>query len=543
MKQSLHLALLVCLGCAEPRAEHSAADLDAFVHAHLVRDHEVVLVSDVVGWSLRRDLLSTELLLASDGADGVELVLNGRAIEVIEHGVSGGLRAEGGSLRRARANGFSYWTIGERGFEEWLTIERGHAYADRAIARWSVTGHDLRACEAGGAHVLDESGEPIVYVSAPAAFDEAGESIPVELRVEDGALALYADAGGRAVLVDPMWMTTDSMTSARSEFRQGHGLERIPGGAIITGGQVGSVDSLTGANSSEIYDAVTRVWTNTDSMTNRRLLHATVRLADGRVLTSGGRDGGTVHASAEVYDPVARDWALTDPMGAARMQHTATLLDSGLVLVAAGWSGGGILQTAELYDPATGDWRPTGSMMTPRYEHSAVKLPSGRVLVIGGITTGTVPTASVELYDPVTEMWTTRASMNDARYAAPATVLGSGLVLSAGGFGGPSTLPLNRGELYDPVANMWTATPVMAETRYWHTASLLVSGRVLLAGGPFASRSLVYDPVGNRYIDESAIGRYTHAAVTLADGRVLVAGGETRADGVMSSALLYLEGT
>ena len=86
-------------------------------------------------------------------------------------------------------------------------------------------------------------------------------------------------------------------------------------------------------------------------------------------------------------------------MSIARYWHTASVLGSGKVLVSGGYNGGTV-NSAELYDPLTGNWSSTGVMSIARYWHTASVLGSGKVLVSGGYNGGTINSA--ELYDPLT---------------------------------------------------------------------------------------------------------------------------------------------
>ena len=68
-----------------------------------------------------------------------------------------------------------------------------------------------------------------------------------------------------------------------------------------------------------------------------RAAHTATRLADGRVLVTGGiRRGEAALASAEIYDPRTSDFSATGEMTSVRVGHTATLLRDGLVLIAGG---------------------------------------------------------------------------------------------------------------------------------------------------------------------------------------------------------------
>ena len=64
------------------------------------------------------------------------------------------------------------------------------------------------------------------------------------------------------------------------------------------------------------------------------------------------------------------NWSSTGVMSIARYWHTASVLGSGKVLVSGGYNGG-YLNSAELYDPLTRNWLSTGVMSIARYYHTA----------------------------------------------------------------------------------------------------------------------------------------------------------------------------
>src|SRR5260370_3863638 len=102
----------------------------------------------------------------------------------------------------------------------------------------------------------------------------------------------------------------------------------------------------------------------TGSMTTGRAAHTATRLQSGKVLVAGvyGRQGGDLPlASAELYDPSTGTFSATGSMTTVRYHHTATLFPDGKVLITGGFNGGA-LASAELYDPTTGTFSATGSM-------------------------------------------------------------------------------------------------------------------------------------------------------------------------------------
>src|SRR5258708_36162823 len=115
------------------------------------------------------------------------------------------------------------------------------------------------------------------------------------------------------------------------------------------------------------------------------------QLLNGKWLGAGGEKGNGSNADcakARLYDPQTDIWTDTGSMTSKRIYHTATLLSDGRVLVAGGESGGDNteLSSAEIYDPATGTWTATGSMNTPRKGGPAlISLADGRALITGGM--------------------------------------------------------------------------------------------------------------------------------------------------------------
>src|SRR6266496_2370809 len=356
---------------------------------------------------------------------------------------------------------------------------------------------------------------------------------PAQPRSGSQRLRLVVAAGLRYPLfIDPSWVTTGSLGTARSD----HTATLLSSGKVlVAGGQNGSGK----LDRAELYDPVAGTWSSTGRLDVARRFHTATLLPSGKVLVAGGQNPSYLN-SAELYDPAMGTWTLTGSLGTARERHTATLLPSGKVLVAAGRGSGNVpLSSAELYDPVAGTWTLTNPLGNPRSDHTATLLPSGQVLVAGGGgTSGAL--SSAELYNPVAGTWSNTGNLHVARAQHTATLLPSGKVLVAAGAGNGY---LSSAELYDPAMGRWTATGSLGTGRVDHTATLLPSGKVLVAGGNNASSlfrgAQLYDPVAGTWSNtgDLNIARDSHTATLLPSGKVLVAAG--RNPFLVSSAELY----
>jgi N-acetylneuraminic acid mutarotase len=437
-----------------------------------------------------------------------------------------------------RAGGTSFWTAVGGGVEEWLHLDAGVARDGEVAAAWEVESARVRQ-HGDAVEVVDEAGWVRLRVTAPVAYAAGGREVKARLAARGARIELSVEAGGEAVLVDPVWSLAASMSTARSW----HTATLLGSGKVLVTGGEGSSGILASA---ELYDPVANIWTAAASLITARLWHTATLLGNGKVLVTGGEGNSGILTSAELYDPVANTWTAAGSMSTARYYHTATLLGNGTVLVAGGELSTFAVATAsaELYDPVANTWSAAGSLSTARDVHTATLLGNGTVLVAGGGGTGSGTfLASAELYDPVANVWTAAGSLSTARVWHTATLLGNGKVLVAGGEGSAGVLA--SAELYDPVANAWTEAGSLISAREYHTGTLLGNGKVLVAGGVGSVGSLasaeLYDPVANTWTaaGSMSIARYWHTATLLGNGQVLVAGGLASGSVYLASAELY----
>jgi hypothetical protein len=296
--------------------------------------------------------------------------------------------------------------------------------------------------------------------------------------------------------------------------------------------------------------ASAQTWTPTGSMSYARGGHQATALLDGRVLVSGGYDGGSgAVAQSEILDPTTGTWSTTGSNVSPQADHTATLLEDGRVLAVGGTPGSSSCSsdnTAELYDPGTGTWSATGSLPAAAGTgHTAVRLLDGRVLVAGGGNRcgGVFNTAA--LYDPGTGTWSATGTMTTPRQFHSAALLSDGRVLVAGGSPGSPFPCLASAEIYDPTTGMWTATgsmptarvtggngyvqPYLANLPNGVLAAGGISGPTLCftGGGAPTAAAEVFDPGTGTWSPTTpmSVARGYTTLTTLDDGTVLVAGG------------------
>jgi hypothetical protein len=301
----------------------------------------------------------------------------------------------------------------------------------------------------------------------------------------------------------------------------------LPSGKVLlTGGENGGVGLL----SAELYDPATNAFSSAPAMSVQRTHHTSTQLPSGKVLVAGG----LYSTAVDVFDPVAGSLGSLSTAGslnAARSHATATLLTSGKVLIAGGENADVPTASADLYDPATGLSTPVSPMNKPRSRHVATLLATGKVLVAGGQTSNGGVLSDAELFDPNTGAFAPTGSMLVPRSLFASTLLPSGEALVTGGIT-TNTLLLSSAELYDPATGVFVATGEMSGKRTGHTATLLRSGRVLLAAGITANFTAeLYDRSANSgagaFVSTGNLTRtrFGHAATLLPSGRVLLAGG------------------
>jgi WD40 repeat protein len=226
-------------------------------------------------------------------------------------------------------------------------------------------------------------------------FSPAGQlSVPrsdhtATLLPDGRVLIAGGDEAGTAEVWDPRTSTfipTGEMTSPHSR----HTALGLGDGRVL----------IVGDTDTELWDSATGGFTQGPALAEPRYFHTVTLLRDGRVLVTGGMWGSdadiVVRSSAEIWDPAAGSFALVGEMAVPRASHSASLLQDGRILVTGGDEGG----TAEVWDPSTGAFAATGQPIESRHNATATLLPDGRVLILGAMSRSPIP-RQTQIWNPL----------------------------------------------------------------------------------------------------------------------------------------------
>ncbi|MDF1797782.1 MAG: kelch repeat-containing protein [Planctomycetota bacterium] len=306
--------------------------------------------------------------------------------------------------------------------------------------------------------------------------------------------------GGHGDLVGTLSATIDS--------RQGHTATLLDDGRvlIIGGDEPDSLDNKTAIATTEIYDPQTQSFTAGPNLTQARSTHTATKLADGRVLVTGGYPTygpGIASATAEVFDPVSGTFSAVASPSIGRTLHTATLLADGRVLVVGGGtkfdfndifgSLATVVETTELYDPVADSWSAGPNLPGPRFAHQASRLGDGRVLISSGVEVGDlfgipVPgiTTDCHRYDPGTGLFMNTAPMPAGRaYHGQITVPSGDAMVMGGATGDFIGLVFTTHTdvfTYNHLANAWTNAGDLSVARAYPNPVDTGSGIAVIAG-------------------------------------------------------------
>ncbi len=289
----------------------------------------------------------------------------------------------------------------------------------------------------------------------------------------------------------------------RDIFCAGHNT-LADGRVFIAGGHdhtTGKKQDGVGVAETDVYDPISRGWTPTPLLNEKRWYPTNVGLANGRTLVFGGQArAGAASNTVDEYDANTNTMrslptTATKPVG---VYPRIFLMANGKLLKC------GPSRMSVYFNPSTSSWSNVASMLYgARTRGNALLLPGAeKVLTVGGQASGSgAPIGTAEILDTsqAAPKWRYTGSLTYPRLHASIVLLPDGQVLIVGGGAAHKYVnPVKIPELYDPVSERWTTlAPQQASRMYHSNALLLPDGRVLSAGqddGPLARYGEIYSP-------------------------------------------------
>ncbi len=306
----------------------------------------------------------------------------------------------------------------------------------------------------------------------------------------------------------------------------------------------GSVSASFGAAPFGVFDRDAGAWLSLNTL-SAGPIHATSRLADGRVFVGGSftRAGGIAASNCAIYDPASGTWQPAGD-GVNRAVYAAETLADGSVLVGGEFTFAGSLGVAGLarYSPTTDSWSQLGgvALSTAAVVHAVERLSTGEVLIGGafGFASGP-PAANFGIYSPTTDtLASVPPGLTGTAYAiaeAPnGTAIVGGMLASAGG------VAVSRVARFDPVARTWSALgagiPGAAAVR---CVVPMNNGGIVVGLSSTTNVLRVFDPVAGVWsTPPTGVNGAIYAMMPDGAEDVLVGGAFTTANGVAATGLV-----
>jgi hypothetical protein len=297
------------------------------------------------------------------------------------------------------------------------------------------------------------------------------------------------------------------------------------GRVLVNGGNL-QYDPFHGQLRNAVFDPITNVFTDVESMAHGRWYPTVTTLGDGRVMTfSGLNETGGTNTAVEIYTP-GSGWSPEYAAGwTPPLYPRMHLLPDGNVFYSGSGTGSRIFNVAaKAWSAVTATTRYSGTrtygtsvllQLTPANAYRP------KVMIMGG---GNPATSTTEIIDlgATTPQWQSGPPMSQPRIEMNATILPNGKVLAVGGSTNDedaATASLNA-DLYDPATNTFASAGANAYPRLYHSGSLLLpDATVLLVGGnpqrgSYEQRMEIYSPAYLFNADGTAANRPAISGVT-----------------------------
>ncbi|MFL5401748.1 MAG: hypothetical protein ACJ8BF_02910, partial [Gemmatimonadales bacterium] len=298
---------------------------------------------------------------------------------------------------------------------------------------------------------------------------------------------------GDPYLWDPEWGAFMPVPVATMVFCSGHTFLG-DGRLLVAGGHISDEHGLPDAN---LFDGSSQSWTSLPEMHWGRWYPTSTTLADGRVVTLGGKDqDGVPVDTPEVW--TGDSWSrLTGASRSLPYYPRTFVAPNGLLFYA-----GELPETAYLDPTGAGSWVPVATSNYGRRDYgTAVMYRPGKVLIAGGSDPpdgAPTPTAEIIDLNQPSPSWRYTEPMRYPRRQLNATLLPDGQVVATGGTSSPGFSDpagsVHAAEMWDPANGVWTLLASNRINRVYHSTTLLLpDGRLLHTGsgdGPGLPREL-----------------------------------------------------
>lgn len=243
-----------------------------------------------------------------------------------------------------------------------------------------------------------------------------------------GGKAVFAGGTGRSDIAGPVYMYNkvdifDVATGTRTSGKLSKGRSNIAAGAagnkiVFAGGWYWDMMySVLPANTVDIYDVTTGIWTKT-TLSKKRENIAVAVIGD-KILFAGGTGSMGAVTNVDIYNTTTNTWTVS------YMPSANDGMKSVVIGTDAFFAGGitGAANQIFKYNSVTGAWS-TFTMPTTLTGFSMSAI-NGRLVFAGGTVPGTnTYSTAVQIYDPVTNTWTAEA-LSIARTSVSALSIGN----------------------------------------------------------------------------------------------------------------------
>lgn len=262
----------------------------------------------------------------------------------------------------------------------------------------------------------------------------------------------------------------------------GRGTTVLPSGKILLVGGA-QYTPLIYSDLCHTYDLVTDTYERVADLPVGLYNVEAQLLDDGRILLFGGTSiaTGTV-SSSFIYDPVLGKVSDTGPIPFVTHAHATVKLADGSIM-----SFGGNGDNVARFDPATDTWTAKNPMVYSAYYASCELRADGKVQLCGGKNNAAQYLSHNYIYDPATDTYTAAANLpHPMRGGFFVRLADDNLMYGCGEFSNSSGSGVAY--VYDVVKDKWTWCEYMPEIRLF-TDAVNINGDIFVMSGNVADQS------------------------------------------------------